>query len=209
MDILSLRLTLDGTIRWHRWSDGQELLALLVDRETKAWVAWTPTGYYMASPGGEDLIGWHLNRGWNQTADFFPASRFRARFNRPDIVGLVLETLDEDAAIKQANEIAGREVETPLISHLPPIIRITAPAGGTHVSTGTVTVDYAVRSPSGQPIESIHVLLNGIVPRFAFSHIRSPWTLFSISAQTGLRPIRLMKTFRLFARALVQRAPKR
>ena len=111
----------DGTIRWHRWSDGQELLALLVDRETKAWVAWTATRYYMASPGGEDLIGWHLNRGWNQTADFFPASRFRARFNRPDIVGLVLETLDEDAAIKQANEIAGREVETPLISHLPPI----------------------------------------------------------------------------------------
>ena len=96
----------DGTIRWHRWSDGNELLALFVDRKSKAWVAWTPTGYYIASPGGEDLIGWHLNRGWNQAADFFPASRFRARFNRPDIVRLVLETLDEDAAIKQANEIA-------------------------------------------------------------------------------------------------------
>lgn len=55
----------DGTIRWHRWSDGKELLALFVDRKTKAWVAWTLTGYYMASPGGEDLIGWHVNRGWN------------------------------------------------------------------------------------------------------------------------------------------------
>jgi len=36
----------DGTIRWYRWSDGKELLALFVDSESKAWVAWTPQGYY-------------------------------------------------------------------------------------------------------------------------------------------------------------------
>ena len=152
----------DGTIRWHRWSDGKELLALFVNRETKAWVAWTPTGYYMASPGGEDLIGWHVNRGWNQAADFFPASRFRARFNRPDIVRLVLDTLDEEAAIKRANEIAGRkEVTRPLIEHLPPIVRISSPADGTRTANGTVTLRYAARSPSGQPIERIDVLING------------------------------------------------
>ena len=51
-------------------------------------------------PGGEDLIGWHLNRGWAQEADFFPASRFSARFNRPDIVQLVLKTHDEAAAVE-------------------------------------------------------------------------------------------------------------
>ncbi len=81
----------DGTIRWLRGSDGVELLALFVDVPTRRWVAWTPTGYYMASAGGEDLIGWQVNRGWEQQADFFPASRFRDRFNRPDIVRLVLE----------------------------------------------------------------------------------------------------------------------
>ena len=64
----------DGTIRWHRMSDGQELLALFVDKDDLRWVVWTPSGYYMASPGGEDLIGWHVNRGWDQAADFFPAS---------------------------------------------------------------------------------------------------------------------------------------
>ena len=152
----------DGTVRWHRWSDGQELLALFVNRKSQAWVAWTPAGYYMASPGDEDLIGWHLNRGWNQPADFFPASRFRERFNRPDIVRLVLDMLDEDAAIKQANEIAGRKSDTrPLVAHLPPIIRVTGPADGTHIATGTITLDYAVRSPSGQPIERIDVLMDG------------------------------------------------
>ena len=81
----------DGTIRWLRWSDGAELLAFFVEPQSRKWVAWTPTGYYMASAGGEDLIGWHVNRGWAQEADFFPASQFRAEYNRPDIVKLVLE----------------------------------------------------------------------------------------------------------------------
>ncbi|HUD88585.1 MAG TPA: caspase family protein [Xanthobacteraceae bacterium] len=152
----------DGTIRWHRWSDGKELLALFVNRNTKVWVAWTPSGYYMASPGGEDLIGWHINRGWNQTADFFPASRFRDRFNRPDIVHLVLTTLDEDAAVKQANGVAHRQEDTrPIIEHLPPIIRIIDPSDGTHVRSGNITLNYAYRSPSGQPVERIDVLLDG------------------------------------------------
>jgi Caspase domain/WD domain, G-beta repeat len=152
----------DGTMRWHRWSDGNELLALFVNRETKAWVAWTPSGYYMASPGGEDLIGWHVNRNWGQVPDFFPASRFRERFNRPDIVRLVLDTRDEDAAVRQANATAKRPVETqPLIAHLPPVVRITGPDDGTHVATDTVTLAYAVRSPSGDPVERVEVLIDG------------------------------------------------
>jgi hypothetical protein len=152
----------DGTIRWHRWSDGLELLALFVDKADKRWVAWTPAGYYMASPGGEDLIGWQLNRGWNQAADFFPASRFRDRFNRPDILRLVLTTLDEDEAIKQANEAARRKADTrPLIERLPPIVRITAPAADAHMQNGTVTLGYALRSPSGQPVNRLDLLING------------------------------------------------
>lgn len=152
----------DGTIRWHRWSDGKELLALFVNRQSKAWVAWTPSGYYMASPGGEDLIGWHVNRGWSQSADFFPASRFRERFNRPDIVRLVLDTLDEDAAVKQANAQAKRREDTrPLIDHLPPVIRIVDPADGASVSTDKITLAYAVRSPSGQPVDRLDFVIDG------------------------------------------------
>ncbi len=94
----------DGTIRWHRLSDGQELLALFVHRRDWRWVAWTPKGYYMASPGGEALIGWHVNRDWDEAARFYPVDRFRTQFNRPDIVKLVLETLDEDKAIERANK---------------------------------------------------------------------------------------------------------
>src|SRR6202034_565478 len=117
----------DGTIRWLRWSDGRELLALFVEAPTRKWVAWTPTGYYIASAGGEDLIGWHINRGWEQLADFFPASRFSARFNRPDIVKLVLKTRDEAEAVRQANETAKRKQdEAPIAAALPPVVTIVS-----------------------------------------------------------------------------------
>jgi len=152
----------DGTIRWHRMSDGQELLALFVHREDKRWVAWTPSGYYMASPGGEDLIGWHVNRGWDQAADFFPASRFRERFNRPDIVQAVLDTLDEDAAVKQANATSRRRDDTTSIaSRLPPVVNIVSPAPGSAVNGPSVEVSYTVRSPSGLAIDRVEVLVNG------------------------------------------------
>ena len=73
----------DGTIRWHRLSDGQELLALFVHAEDRRYIAWTPQGYYAASPGGEDLIGWHVNRGFDTAPDFYPASTFASTFRRP------------------------------------------------------------------------------------------------------------------------------
>ena len=74
----------DGTIRWHRLSDGQELLALFVHAKDRRYIAWTPQGYYAASPGGEDLIGWHVNRGFDTAPDFYPASTFASTFRRPE-----------------------------------------------------------------------------------------------------------------------------
>ena len=62
----------DGTIRWYRLRDGQELLALFPHRDRKRWVLWTPSGYYDATPGAEELLGWHVNRGRDAAADFFP-----------------------------------------------------------------------------------------------------------------------------------------
>ena len=87
----------DGTIRWHRLSDGQELLALFVHAEDRRYIAWTPQGYYAASPGGEDLIGWHVNRGFDTAPDFYPASTFASTFRRPDIVQAALDNVDAPA----------------------------------------------------------------------------------------------------------------
>jgi hypothetical protein len=153
----------DGTIRWLRWSDGKELLALFVNRKTKTWVAWTPSGYYKASPGGEDLIGWHLNRGWNQAADFFPASKFRDKYARADIVDRVLDTLDEAEAIRQADLARPQKAaaQTPIIESLPPVLSILSPDDDAHIGTANVKIDYLLRSPSGTPIDDVEALING------------------------------------------------
>ena len=47
----------DGSIRWYRMADGAELLALFADKDGTRWVAWTPSGHYLASPGGDSLVG--------------------------------------------------------------------------------------------------------------------------------------------------------
>src|SRR5262249_19253069 len=118
----------DGTVRWHRLSDGQELLALFVHAKDRRWVAWTPKGYYMASASGEGLIGWHINRGWTQAADSFPVDGFREQYNRPDVVKLVLGLEDEDAAVTEANKRAGlKRAEEAIRTTLPPVIEIIRP----------------------------------------------------------------------------------
>ncbi len=94
----------DGTIRWFRGSDGRELLTLFVNAATREWVAWTPKGYYMASDKGDELIGWHQNRGWGKLADFTFAHERRDQFRRPDIIRRVIEFADEDQGIASAGK---------------------------------------------------------------------------------------------------------
>ncbi|PLX37405.1 MAG: hypothetical protein C0605_07400 [Hyphomicrobiales bacterium] len=152
----------DGTVRWLRLSDGKELLALFVNARSKNWVAWTPQGYYMASPGGDELIGWHVNRDWGKVADFFPAAHMRKQFYRPDIVQRVLFDLDENKAIAEANRLSGRGQEKIEVRNaLPPVINILSPEGGTGFNGNRVTLTYRLRSPSGHEARKIDVLIDG------------------------------------------------
>jgi WD40 repeat protein len=158
---LLVAATGDGTLRWYRLADGKELLALFVHAKDRRFVAWTPKGYYAASPGAEDLIGWNVNRDFEHAADFFPAARFRDRFNRPDIVKRVLDDRDEDRAIAEANRLAGsKPPPEDMAKKLPPVITILSPPGE-GFSQDAVTLRYALRSPSGQPVSQVAALVDG------------------------------------------------
>ena len=151
----------DGTIRWHRMTDGRELLAFFPHRDGRRWVAWTPGGYYDCSPGGEDLIGWHVNRGKDQAADFFPASRFRAQYYRPDVVARVLKDLDEKVALAGANAGAQRPVTTTLQAMLPPVVRILSPDNGARVQGGTATIRASVRAEGAGQVDAVWAAVDG------------------------------------------------
>ena len=147
----------NGTIRWYRYADGARLLTLYASRDGRRWVLFTPEGYYDASPGGEDLIGWYVNRGLDNAADFFPASRFRERFYRPAAVSAVLQSLDTAKALQQAG--SGPAPSGPL--SLPPVVTILSPQEGDAVGGSTVEVRYVVRSPSGEKVTGVQVQIDG------------------------------------------------
>jgi hypothetical protein len=149
----------DDTVRWLRLSDGKELLALFIHPDGKRWIAWTPQGYYDASVRGDELIGWHVNHGYDQAPDFYPVSQFREQFNRPDIVALVLKTLDVDEAVHQANAASGRKAAAAVADSLPPVVTIVSPSDRSSVATSPIAVTYQVRSPT--PVTGITVLVDG------------------------------------------------
>jgi WD40 repeat protein len=97
----------DGTIRWHRMDNGLELLALQVLSDKKNWVAWTPEGFYDATPGAFGVLKWHVNRGNDSAADAVPVSAI-PRLKRPDALPLVLEELETARALGIADLAAAR-----------------------------------------------------------------------------------------------------
>ncbi len=152
----------DGTIRWHRASDGVEVMAFYPHPDKKRWVLWTPSGYFDASPGAEDLIGWHINNGKTVAADFFPASRFRDRFYRPDVVAHILETGDEAEAVRLANAEAGRRTQaTNIVAVLPPVLRLLGPNEGERFTQVRQVLRYTVRTAADAPVTGVKVLVDG------------------------------------------------
>jgi WD40 repeat protein len=152
----------DGTIRWYRITDGKELLAFFPHNDRRRWALWTPSGYYDCSPGAEELIGWHVNKGASAAADFFPASRFRASNYRPDVIDRILETMDETKAVQLADEERGRQsAAVDVAKQLPPVAAILSPADGARMASSSVTLRYAVRTPADAPVTGVKILIDG------------------------------------------------
>lgn len=172
----------DGTVRWFRSRDGAELLSLLPHADGKRWVIWTPKGHYLASPGGEDLFGWHVPRGASHSADFFAGSRLRATLLRPDVIARVLASADLDSAVREADLAANRPAAPPSATQpapgtmataasappaielsVPPLITVQSPADGATFSAREVTLDITVRAPRDAPITGLRARVNGSI----------------------------------------------
>jgi len=97
----------DGTIRWHRMDDGRELLALFVLADKQNWVAWTPEGFYGATPGAFGVLQWQINHGFDAAAETKPVSAI-ASLRRPEALALVLQELETARALGIADVKAAR-----------------------------------------------------------------------------------------------------
>jgi WD40 repeat protein len=140
------------------------------------WILWTPQGYYDASPGGGELLGWHVNRGPDHSAAFYPVHQFRGQLYRPDIVHQALATGSAEAAIQQAGSVAvdptssapppwspATDLRNPQTMQQvqPPRVRILSPQEGTVTQEGQIHVLAEVASENELPITAVRVLVNG------------------------------------------------
>jgi Ni,Fe-hydrogenase maturation factor len=124
----------DGTLRWLRASDGEEVLAFY--NEGRAWVAWTPEGRYSAGDGGEALVGWHVNRGADRAAEMLPLARLAERHFDPQAVLAALQPARAEL----------RQVADPRLGlREPPLVELSGPG----MVKAEVSLRLRVRERSG------------------------------------------------------------
>jgi WD40 repeat protein len=126
------------------------------------WIAWTPQGYYAASPGGENFMGWHKNNGRNAMASFFPASQFHKRFYRPDVLRCLLDQASLEHALALADRALDQKTNSAkLPDALPPRVEIASPRSGAHVRSSRLEVKAIAQGRTGQPVTGLRLLLDG------------------------------------------------
>lgn len=148
----------DGTIRWFRAGDGEEIMALFVHTQTREWVAWTPQGYYASSAGGDRYIGWAVNRGWNESPVFHTAAELKRHLYRPDVVRAAFDLGDAADAVRQAG-VSNFKLDD-LNKHRPPQFEITSPTDNSRTSSSPLPVSLQLLDDA-DPLTGIDVTVNG------------------------------------------------
>jgi hypothetical protein len=159
----------DGTIRWYRSQQegaaaaGSEALALFVHPDLQRWILWTPEGFYDASPGGAELLGYQLNNGREAAATFIRSAQLQKQFFRPDLIARRLSGgAQNDAAIAAAVAEVG-DVRQVLMAGRPPLLRPDTRDGEAMrtLPNGDVEIRFQVVDQGGG-VGDLEVRLNGV-----------------------------------------------
>ncbi len=148
----------DQTLRLWDLASGRLLVSIFAATNGE-WVTWTPRGYYAASPGGDRFVGWHVNRGVDRQADYYPVQQFQRQYYRPDVVAKTLELRDYDLALREADRLARKPTAAEPLE-LPPRVIVFRPAEGQTVEEPVLRVE-AVAVATRRPITDVTVIVNG------------------------------------------------
>jgi WD40 repeat protein len=148
----------DQTVRlWNLRT--RELIVTLFDGSGGEWVMWTPQGYYTGSPGADKIVGWQINKGPDQAAEYVTAGQLRKHLNRPDIVAKAIQLASAEEAVRTSHG-TGFQLSD-LLARPAPRLRIVSPEPDSTVKTpGSVTVRIAL-DPTPDPVARIRIQVNG------------------------------------------------
>jgi WD40 repeat protein len=147
----------DKTINIWNTNTGELIVTFFYGSDGE-WVMWTPQGYYTSSPNGDTMIGWQINKGSDQAADYVTANQLRTHFYRPDIVQRAIFLASATTAVAQARS-ADLSLSD-LLKRRPPAFDIISPQHGAHASATPVELQLKLEL-NDDPIQAIEVLVNG------------------------------------------------
>jgi hypothetical protein len=114
----------------------------------------------MSSPYGDELIGWHINNGKDQEADFYTAIQFERILYRPDYVLAYFHHRGDPK--KASHVLKGQAFDiNKLESIAPPKVEVLSPYNSNHVYEGKYRLRMRVEKRS-LPMKSYTVFINGI-----------------------------------------------
>ncbi len=148
----------DQTVRlWNLKT--RELLVTLFRSRDGEWVVWTPQGYYAASPAGAELIGWQINHGPENAAEYVTVAQLRKSLNREDIVAKAIQLAGAEEAVRQS---PGTNFKlSDLLAKPVPRFRIVSPAANATLAGGTAQLDLALED-TPDPVNLIRFYVNGV-----------------------------------------------
>lgn len=152
----------DQTLRV--WSPDRDAPVLSLFSARGEWIAWTPEGFYAASPGGERLMGWQINNGTDKLGSYFPAAQFRASLYRPEIIKNLLRRAGDVSP--PSNQVGSKKADplpqkVDVAKLLPPRVKIASPASGHNAPQNEIEVRATATSAGEHPVTSLRLLLDG------------------------------------------------
>ncbi|MFZ9980862.1 MAG: caspase family protein, partial [Cyclobacteriaceae bacterium] len=99
----------DQTISLWNIESGEKLISLFI-AENNEWIIWTPQGYYESSAGGEDFLGWQVDKSSSVVSSFYPSTTFQSTFHNPEAVRQTLRL----GSFQKASEYIGELNKVPV-----------------------------------------------------------------------------------------------
>jgi WD40 repeat protein len=147
----------DQTVRlWNLKT--RELIVSLFQARDGEWVMWTPQGYYTGSPGSDKIVGWQINKGQGQEAEYVGAEQLRQHLNRPDIIDKAIVLASAEQAVREAPGTSFKLAD--LLARPVPRFRIVSPSPGASERAGRTAVRIAIE-PTPDPVRLIRIQVNG------------------------------------------------
>ena len=148
------------------------------------WIAWTQDGYYNCSAQGDRHVGWHVNRGRENAADFSRVSQFQRQLYRPDLVQAVADGTHRKSS-PQTPALAERDKADGTYSVLipntaknykemrPPQITVQSHQSAATVDADFVNVEFSIETPIRLELLEASLFNNGKPSLAKFEEVES------------------------------------